>query len=683
MNAATAPAPVSSLRELLDVPARLHQHAIGLVAVGFLAIYGRLVCPFIAGIQVPDLLRNLLLVWVAQVAIRESLQWSFGTPPATRSIARHGYLLSLATWALTGFLALIVHAIRYEDFPIHSHVKLLSGYWLIGGGILAQWEFVMLENLARKRQVRYLNADQYLERITRRVMEGFVLFSLVPSAAMALTMARYKYEGLVDRGMVIEISFLGGFCVLLALAVSIRFGRSLQQDAESVLEGTRRMARGERNVQLDTSRLDEFGAVASGINGMYRELESKTRRLESQLVEKDAMTKVSLAMSSVMAVDRILDLIVENAKVVTRAEASSLLLLDEATGNLRFHVAKGAAAEGLASAVVKPGKGIVGHVAATGEPLLIADAYADPHFDRTMDEKTGFRTRTLLTAPMISKGQVIGVVQVVNKAGAESFDSDDLYLLEAFAAQAAVSLENARLLESTRKMAEDLRVALERERNLAIEKEKMGAYVSKAVVDEISRNREQALALGGKTVRATILFSDIKGFTSLSERLDPQETVTFLNVYMTAMTQIIEAEGGLVDKFIGDGIMAVFTEASAGVNHAAAAVRAGVKMQRRLAKMRQEEPVCANLQMRVGVNTGDVVAGNIGSQTRMDYTVIGDNVNVASRIEGACKPDCVMVSATTWDQVHREFPGGMPAEIRVKNREEPVSTFLIDPAVGA
>jgi adenylate cyclase len=99
--------------------------------------------------------------------------------------------------------------------------------------------------------------------------------------------------------------------------------------------------------------------------------------------------------------------------------------------------------------------------------------------------------------------------------------------------------------------------------------------------------------------------------------------------------------------------------------------------------MRREDPVCANLQMRVGVNTGDVVAGNIGSQTRMDYTVIGDNVNVASRIEGACRPDCVMVSATTWERVSREFPGGMPAQIRVKNREEPVSTFLIDPAVGA
>ncbi len=682
MNAATSPVPIRSLGELIDGPTRLHQHAIGLAAVAFLAIYGRLVCPFIAGLQLPDLLRNLLLVWVAQVAIRESLQHSFGTPPPTRSLARHGYLLALASWGLTGVLALIVHWLRYEDFPLASHVKLLSGYWLIGGGILAQWEFVTLENLARKRAVRHVNAEQYLERITRRVMEGFVLFTLVPSVAMALTMARYKYEGLVDRGMVIEISFLGGFCVLLALAVSARFGSSLQKDAESVLEGTRRMARGERHVQLDSSRLDEFGAVASGINGMYRELESKNRRLESQLIEKDAMTRVSLAMSSVMAVDRILDLIVENAKVVTRAEASSLLLLDQATGDLRFHVAKGAAAEGLASAVVKPGKGIVGHVAATGEPLLIADAYADPHFDRSMDEKTGFRTRTLLTAPMISKGQVIGVVQVVNKQGGESFDKDDLYLLEAFAAQAAVSLENARLLEATRKMAEDLRIALERERNLTIEKEKMGAYMSKAVVDEISRNREQALALGGKTVSATILFSDIKGFTTLSERLDPQEIVAFLNVYMTAMTRIIEAEGGLVDKFIGDGIMAVFTEAGAG-DHASAAVRAGVKMQRRLAQMRREDPLCANLQMRVGVNTGDVVAGNIGSQTRMDYTVIGDNVNVASRIEGACKPDCVMVSAVTWARVKAEFPGGTPAEIRVKNRAEAVSTYLIDPAAGA
>jgi len=676
MTAIAAP-PIHSLKSLVDLPTRLHQHAIGLAAVAFLAIYGRLVCPFINGITIGELLVNLGLVYLAQVAVREALLALWPEPPEGRSLPRHGYMLALAGWLICGVLAMLVHMLRYDDFPLASHVKLLSAYWLIGGGLLAQWEYVVLENQARKRSVRYVNANQYLERITRRVMEGYVLFTLVPSLAMALTMARYQYEGLVDRGMVIEIAFLGGFCVLTALAVSLRFGRSLWSDTRSVLAGTERIRQGEAEVVLDTSRMDEFGAVASGINDMCRELGARKARLEKQLAEKDALSRVSLALSSLMPVDTILDLIVENSKAVTKAEASSLLLLDEATGDLRFHVAKGDAAAQLAQVRIAPGRGIVGHVAASGEALLIADAYADPRFDRSHDARTGFRTRSLLTVPMLSKGRTIGVVQVVNKLGEDSFGTDDLKLLEAFAAQAAISLENARLLDETRRMAEDLRVALENERNLAIEKEKMGAYIPKQVVDEISKNREQKLALGGKTVVATMLFSDIKGFTALSERLDPQETVGFLNVYMTAMSDIIEEEGGIVDKFMGDGIMAVFTDQGAG-DHAAAAVRSGVRMQRRLEEMRRENEVLRGLQMRVGINTGEVVAGNIGSQTRMDYTVIGDNVNVASRIEGACAPDGVLVSATTWERVARAFRAAEQPPIAVKNRREPVHTFLID-----
>lgn len=675
---AAAPA-IPTLRHLVDLPLRLHLHGTGLVAVAFLAIYGRLVCPFINGIRLPELLVNLGIVFAAQVVIREVLLARLGTPPGWRSLPRQGYLVSLATWTAAGAIALAIHYVRYENFPIHSHVKLALGYLLIGGGLLAQWEYVALEAEARRRAIRYVDARQYLERITRRVMEGFILFTLVPSLAMALTMARYRYEGLVDRGMVIEISFLGGFCVLLALAVSLRFGRSLRDDASDVLEGTRRIVRGDTGVVLDTSRMDELGAVASGINTMYRELEARKARLEKQLAEKDAMTRVSLAMSSLMPVDTILDLIVENSKQVTKAEASSLLLLDELTGALRFHVAKGAAAGGLANVTIEMGKGIVGTVAHGGKPLLIADAYADPRFDRSNDERTGFRTRSLLTVPMLSKGVTIGVVQVVNKRDAASFTEDDLQLLEAFAAQAAVSLENARLLEKTRRMADDLRVALENERNLAIEKEKMGAYIPKTVVDEISRNRERKLALGGKTVLATILFSDIKGFTAMSEQLDPQRTVSFLNLYMTAMTEVIEAEGGMVDKFIGDGIMAVFAGGSPAA-HALGAVKAGVAMQKRLETLREREPLLAGLQMRVGVNTGDVVAGNIGSETRMDYTVIGDNVNVASRLEGACQPGCVLVSAATWLWVGGAFRSHAQAEIRVKNRSEPVATYLVDPA---
>ncbi len=676
---AIAATPAVAANFLIDWRLRLHQHAIGLAAVFFLAIYGRLVCPFINGIGIGELLFNLFLVFIGQVVVRETLLMLYPAAPESRSLARHGYLLSVASWIIAGALAMVLHMIRYEDFPISSHVKLLSAYWILGAGLLAQWEYVMLENEARIRAVRYMNANQYLERITRRVMEGFVLFTLAPSVAMALTMARYQYEGLVDLGIVIEIIFLGGFCVAVALGVSVRFGRSLSYDARSVILGTERIRNGEQGVVLDSSRMDEFGEVAAGINKLCRELEARNARLGDQLVEKDAMSRISVAISSLMEVDAVLDLIVEDSKIVTHAEASSLLLLDRESGNLSFHVAKGEAGDELASITVEAGKGIVGHVAATGTPLLIEDAYEDDRFDRSHDERTGFRTRSLLTVPMISKGKTIGVVQVINKQGDARFDEADRQLLETFASQAAVSLENAELFEETRKMAEDLRVALENERNLAIEKEKMGAYIPKQLVDEISRNREQKLALGGKTVMATMLFADIKGFTAMTERLDPQETVAFLNVYMTAMTDIIDQEGGVIDKFMGDGIMAVFTDQGS-ENHASAAVRSGVRMQRRLAEMRGEDTTIRNLQMRVGINTGLVVAGNIGSQIRMDYTVIGDNVNVASRIEGACKPDGVLVSASTWDWVRDEFDSEKQAPLQVKNRDEPVLTFLIDKA---
>ncbi len=666
--------------ELIDWRIRAHQFAIGLTALVFLTVYGRAVCPFINGVNVPELLLNLGAIGLVQLVARELLFRRFAVPPTGRSFPRHAYVLTIISWLVAGVFAMLLHRLRYESFPFGSHIKLLLGYWIIGGGLLAQWEYVLLESEARKHKVSYLDAGGHLERISRRVMEGYVLFTLVPSVAMALTLARYRYEGLVQQNVVIEIVFLGGLCVMLALAVSLRFGHSLRRDASAVIDGTRRIENGDKHVVLDQSRLDELGAVATGINKMCRQLELRNLHLEKQIAEKDALSRISLAMTSLMPVDTILDLIADNAKRVTRAEASSLLLLDGATNTLRFHVAKGESTQGLADLTVTVGTGIAGHVAATDRALSIKDAYADPRFDPRYDQRTGFRTRGLLTVPLTSKGAVLGVIQVLNKGGSKEgmgeFSDDDMRLLEAFAAQAAVALENARLLESTRKMADDLRVALEAERNLTIEKAKMGAYIPKNVVDEISKNREQKLALGGKTVMATMLFSDIKGFTALSERLDPQAIVNILNIYMTAMCNIIEDEQGVIDKFIGDGIMAVFTPESV-VDHAGAAVRAGVRMQEALSRMRATNPIIGGLQMRVGINTGEVVAGNIGSDTRMDYTVIGDNVNVASRIEGVCTPDGVLVSDSTWAQLQHRFAGIEQPAVNVKNRDRPVLTYLI------
>jgi adenylate cyclase len=232
-----------------------------------------------------------------------------------------------------------------------------------------------------------------------------------------------------------------------------------------------------------------------------------------------------------------------------------------------------------------------------------------------------------------------------------------------------------------------LRVALETERRLTIEKDKMGAYIPKQVVDEISRNREQKLALGGKLMHLTILFSDIQGFTRLSETMESQQVISFLNVYMTAMTTIIEEAGGIIDKFIGDGIMAVFTPTSVDDNHALRAVRAGVSMQQQLHVLRKEwqtsRPELGGMQIRIGINTGEVVAGNIGSQTRMDYTVVGDNVNVASRVESVCRAGEVCFSESTYQEVKGHVVATRLEPVYVKNRVQPVQVYTIQiPSTG-
>lgn len=411
------------------------------------------------------------------------------------------------------------------------------------------------------------------------------------------------------------------------------------------------------------------------------ELKTVVEQLGRQLAQVQALVEVSQSVISVLDVNLLLEKIMDTAKKVMHAEASSLMLLDHEQGVLRFQAARGKAAGQFKEATIKLGHGLAGWVAERGEPLLVPDAYADPRFDRRFDTLTNFRTRSILTVPLLSKERVLGVIQVINKLHEACFDEQDLVLFCSFASMGSIALENAHLFAQTRQMAADLRTALEKERWLAIEKQKMGAYIPRHVLDEISRNREEKLALGGKSVVASVLFSDIKGFTSLSEQLRPEVVVTFLNEYMTAMANVVESEGGLVDKFIGDGVMAVFLPQGEGDNHALRAVRASVRMQQELSglklRWRTTRPEVANLLMRVGINTGEMIAGNVGSETRMDYTVIGDNVNVASRIESNGVGGEIHISEATYAYVRGFIQAVRLAPIQVKNRVAPVQIYSV------
>ena len=191
------------------------------------------------------------------------------------------------------------------------------------------------------------------------------------------------------------------------------------------------------------------------------------------------------------------------------------------------------------------------------------------------------------------------------------------------------------------------------------------------------------LKLGGERREATVLFTDLQGFTSLSENRAAEEVVGILNDYFRDMTERIRANGGTVNKFIGDAIMAVFGAPMPDANHAANAVRAATEM---LALDSQYHG--QNLVTRIGVHTGELLAGNIGSDERMEYTVIGDTVNTASRLESACKnlKLKLLVSESTVQKLPAnlgEELGLRPvAKVRLKGREGPVSVFTVFPAIA-
>jgi adenylate cyclase len=203
-------------------------------------------------------------------------------------------------------------------------------------------------------------------------------------------------------------------------------------------------------------------------------------------------------------------------------------------------------------------------------------------------------------------------------------------------------------------------------------------FLSSAVIDQLIANPDR-LKLGGERRVISIFFSDLQGFTTISERLDPESLIALLNDYLTEMTNIIHEEGGTIDKYEGDAIIAFWNAPLELSDHAVKAVRAALRCQERLAQMRPvyKQRTGAQMHMRIGINTGSAVVGNLGSNTRFDYTMIGDAVNLAARLEGANKQfgTFTMISQFTKDLVHQQFKTRELARLIVVGRNEPVTVF--------
>jgi adenylate cyclase len=191
---------------------------------------------------------------------------------------------------------------------------------------------------------------------------------------------------------------------------------------------------------------------------------------------------------------------------------------------------------------------------------------------------------------------------------------------------------------------------------------------------------QRGVTLGGEEREASVLFADIRGFTTISEKLPPPELLHLLNAYLGHMSRVIEGEKGVIDKYIGDEVMAIFGAPLLLEDHAVRAVAAGIGMLKELNRFNAEEGLPSPLRIGIGIATGPVVAGNVGSPERLNYTVLGDTVNIASRLQGLTKEYGVplIMSEGTRERVAAVFPCRLLAKVAVRGRQQETALYTVE-----
>jgi adenylate cyclase len=273
--------------------------------------------------------------------------------------------------------------------------------------------------------------------------------------------------------------------------------------------------------------------------------------------------------------------------------------------------------------------------------------------------------RSAMCVPLWNRNHVIGAVQVDSPIHIGRFTEEDLDLLTALANFAAVAIERAQLAEK-----------VEEERKI---RSRMERYHSPAVVEEIVKGSVSTES-EVRTADVSILFADISGFTTVAETKKPEEVAEFLSHFFSCAVESIFAYGGTLDKFIGDAVMAFFGAPIAQEDHADRAVLAGLMMQRMVGdwNVERQKMDMPAVKVRVGINSGPAVVGNVGTEKRVDYTVLGTSVNIASRLEsGVAKPGQVVISQNTLDRIVGSFNTEPLGEFALKGLQQKMPVFAV------
>jgi len=510
-----------------------------------------------------------------------------------------------------------------------------------------------------------------------------------------------------------------------------------------------------------------------------------SRQIARQEEERDnllALAGISQIVNSSLQLDDVLRIVMDTIVRLTGAERGFLMLKDR-QGKLAIHIARNWEQETLDASESAISRSVVNRVIDEGQPVLTTNAQQDPRFD-SQESVITLNLRSILCVPLKVKDDLIGVIYADNRIRTGLFTETERNLLAAFANQAAVAIDNARLFESIRHTLAEVReiknlmdnvfasiasgvittdladritlsngaaeailgqsrsdligrkvgevpllsdlhlprhlarvrqsnqqivglelspevpgrgsltlsfnlsplkdaevttqgVAIVMEdltetRRLEGQRRLFERMVSPAVIDQLNPSE---LQLGGKRTQITTLFADMRGFTSLSERHAPEELVSVLNRYLGAATEAILGEGGTIDKFLGDAIMAFFNAPIPQKDHTLRALRAALSMRAAVSAVQKELPPQFRLSFGTGIHFGEAVLGLIGTQKRMEYTVIGDSVNIAKRLQENANPGQILISVQVYEQVRNQVQTQQATPVVAKGKSEPIPVY--------
>jgi adenylate cyclase len=377
------------------------------------------------------------------------------------------------------------------------------------------------------------------------------------------------------------------------------------------------------------------------------------------------LTKVAETLIAVRPVEEVLHQVMEIVFDHVPAERGFLMLHEDGDGKLVPMVVKHRNANSSDGGKITISKTIADRVMKDRVSILTSDALVDPRFGAG-DSIRFHGIRSAMCAPLWNKEQVIGMIHVDSPMLTNCFNLNDLDLLTALANYAAVAVERARLNQKI--------VAEEKKR------ERLGRFLSPQVAQRIlATSDSQGMTLGVPEVKeVSILFADIVGFTSMSEKMSPAAVSLLLNDYFSRMTDIIFKFEGTLDKYIGDAIMAVFGAPLDMPDHAVRAIRTALEMRDRLEEFNSERKEGPTLKIRIGINSGKAVAGEIGGINKKEYTVLGDTVNTASRLESSvARPMTVVIGENTYEAVKDQFLCKSLGSANLKGKSKTVAVYEV------